>query len=207
MLEILSGKKGKVTVFSPHPDDAEAGCSGLMMSLIDHGWNADLVVMTDGSLGGDRDLRYEEQSRACAIMSVVPIYLDFRDGSLDGSSQPAISAVEKLILEGHSDLVLAPWHDDSHQDHRAASEIVLSAARDSHSILYYEMATSRNFNPTAFADIGDQFERKMQALKCHASQSEKRRSIELCARAMADYRGWQGRLSKAEGYAVERLHL
>lgn len=206
MLEVFSGKKGKVVVFSPHPDDAEAGCSGLLMSLIDHGWGADFVVMTDGSLGGDRDVRRAEQSRACVVMGVVPTYLDLTDGSLSDSAA-AISVVEGLILQSSPDLVLAPWHDDSHQDHRAASEVVVSAARDSHSILYYEMATSRNFNPTAFADISDQFERKMQALKCHVSQSEKRRSIETCARAMADYRGWQGRLAKAEGYAVERLQL
>ena len=51
----------KVLVIGAHPDDADTGCAGILGKLLDAGWEARLVSVTDGGAGTYRtDLPREE---------------------------------------------------------------------------------------------------------------------------------------------------
>jgi len=78
-------------------------------------------------------------------------------------------------------------------------------------LLFYEVPSSRNFNPTLFINIGPVIEKKYELLKLHKSQVHKTRvpylSILESARSMAIYRGNQARAKYAEGFVAYRVML
>ena len=51
----------RILVIGAHPDDADTSCAGLLSKLIDAGWEAKLISVTDGGAGTYRtDLSREE---------------------------------------------------------------------------------------------------------------------------------------------------
>ena len=41
----------RILVIGAHPDDADTSCAGLLSKLIDAGWEAKLISVTDGGAG------------------------------------------------------------------------------------------------------------------------------------------------------------
>ena len=101
--------------------------------------------------------------------------------------------------------------DDTHQDHRNVARAVITAARYTKNLLFYEVPTTQNFVPTVFSDIGAILGHKVRLLKCHRSQVYKTRvknlSIIETAKSTAVFRGYQDRVKYAEGFTPQRLLL
>ena len=78
-------------------------------------------------------------------------------------------------------------------------------------MLFYEVPTTNNFNPNVFVDIGTVLDKKMEALRAHASQIMKTNIEDLSildiAKSSAHFRGVQGRVPLAEGFVSERLFI
>ena len=107
--------------------------------------------MTDGDLGGDPVLRVEEE-RTCAKILGVRLELGhLKDGALDGPA--AVNLLEERLARNPADLILTHAPSDSHGDHRVLSESVLSAARRSASILFFEGPSTQSFLPALKIDI------------------------------------------------------
>jgi LmbE family N-acetylglucosaminyl deacetylase len=87
----------------------------------------------------------------------------------------------------------------------------VSATRYARNVLFYEGPTTVNFAPTVFIDIASEIDRKIDALNKHESQIGKTRiegtPISEIAQASAHFRGVQGRVRWAEGFAPLRLFI
>jgi len=62
----------QVLAFSPHPDDAEMGCGGLLLKLKDLGYTTVIVDLTEAELStnGDIETRRREAREATKILKL-----------------------------------------------------------------------------------------------------------------------------------------
>lgn len=200
----------RILGIGPHPDDLEIGCGGTFCKLAAQGHELSLLVMTNGSVGGDPRVRRAEQERAAAMLKARLYWGGFEDTSVQ-LGRELIRAVEKKLEEIEPDLVFVNYASDTHQDHRSVARAVETAARYAKNLVFYEVPTTMDFNPGVFVDIGTVITRKVTLLKCHRSQVYKTRvknlSIVESAKAAAMFRGYQDRVKYAEGFVPRRLLL
>jgi LmbE family N-acetylglucosaminyl deacetylase len=210
-MKISKGSKLKVLAVAPHPDDCEIGCAGTLIRLARAGHHVELAVLTRGNQGGQAGLREREQAAAARHYKAKAIHwLGFEDTQIP-TTKAGIDALERVMRGLKPDLVFAPWGEDTHQDHRATSSIVRSATRYTQNVLFYEVPSTIDFLPDTFVDISATLKSKYSALKAHKSQINKVNVADLsiidCARSMAQFRGYQGRVKAAEGFKSLRLLL
>jgi len=121
-----------------------------------------------------------------------------------------IDVIEKIIHEVKPDIIYAPTHKDTHQDHRHTGNAALSAGRRCKLILLYEGAsTQRDFIPQVFVDIKETFDLKRRIIRVFGSQlNGKRGGYTIAANAvvgLAQYRGYQAGLDVAEAFEVGKF--
>jgi len=202
----------KVLAVGPHPDDLEIGCGGTLIKYAQKGHDVFLLVITKGEMGGKGTTRYDEQLKAAEIVGARDVFWgDFVDTELLDKGNKIIHTVERFIDTIKPDFIFVNFLDDTHQDHRAVNRAVLSATRYVKNVLFYEVPTTNNFIPNVFVDIGSVLDKKVEALKAHASQITKTNIEDLTiidiARSSAHFRGVQGRIALAEGFVSERLFI
>jgi LmbE family N-acetylglucosaminyl deacetylase len=209
MKRFAGKKKLRILAIAPHPDDLEIGCGGTLIKLGQAGHEITLAIMTKGDAGGQSGLRQREQEAAARFYKAKKIHwLGFSDTRVPLSKE-SIDALDRVMREVKADMVFAPHAEDTHQDHRNTAQQVLSATRYTQNVLFYEVPSSVNFQPDVFVDISRVLEGKYKALRAHKSQVNKVNVADLsiidCARAMAHFRGYQGRVKAAEGFKALRL--
>lgn len=192
-----------------HPDDIEIGCGGTLIKYVQKKHNVFLFVFTDGSFGGDPDIRRMEQNDAIGHLGAQELYWgNFRDTELVNSRE-LILKLEDVIKKVKPDIVLMNYFEDVHQDHRAAAKAGISATRYIKEVLFFEVPTTQHFEPDIFVDIHDVLDKKLELLKVHASQVDKTKVENLTilesAAACATFRGYQGRVKYAEGFKALRM--
>lgn len=198
-----------VLAIGAHPDDIEIGCGGALIKFAKAGHKVYLLVLSDGSFGGDADVRRKEQQAAAKIMGAKNVYWGNLIDTEIVNNRELILKMDDLIKRLHPGVVFLNYFQDVHQDHRAAALAGISATRYVKEVLYYEVPTTHHFEPDVFVDIQDVLEKKMRLLKAHASQFEKTRvknqTIVESARSCANFRGFQGRVKYAEGFMALRI--
>ena len=200
-----------ILAIGAHPDDVEFGCGGTLLKYAGKGARIDLLVMTDGSRGGAARTRRAEQLRAARVLGARRIHWGgYRDTMLP-SVRRLIDRIERALRAVGPDFIFVNYPEDTHQDHRQVARAAVSATRYARNVLYYEGPTTVDFTPTVFIDIADEIDRKLQALRRHRSQVMKTRieGTAICeiAEASAHFRGVQGRVRWAEGFAPLRLFI
>ena len=186
----------RVLTIGAHPDDAEFGAGATLARWAREGSDITMCIVTDGSKGSwDADLpaadlvsrRKEEQSRAAAVLGATRvIHLGAVDGDL-AYSHTLRDELAEIIRKTKPDVVVThdPWQRyQLHPDHRAtglASTDAVVVAREPRAMAASDLEAHR---PTAIllwsADEPDHaepvddesFDAKVDALLCHASQSE-----------------------------------
>lgn len=179
-------------VVAPHPDDAELGMGGTIVRLIEQGLAVGILDLTDGEPTpfGDPETRARETARATRILGI-----PWREnlGLPNRSLEPTLKARARLAAvfrKVRPRWIFAPYWVDAHPDHTAATELV-EAARfwskltktempgEPHypqRILYYFCIHLRLIPQPAFVvDISDQWDRKLEAIRCYESQFSKGR--------------------------------
>jgi bacillithiol biosynthesis deacetylase BshB1 len=174
-------------VVAPHPDDAEIGAGGMLLRSKAQGLCVGVVDLTSGepTPHGSLEIRSRETAAASEILK-----LDWREnlGLSNRSLEPTLAARRALagvFRTTRPKIILAPYWEDAHPDHTAASQLVDAArfwSKLSKSdlpaepywpprILYYFSIHLRIHPKPAFVlDISDQIELKMQAIGCYESQ-------------------------------------
>jgi LmbE family N-acetylglucosaminyl deacetylase len=185
-----------------HPDDIEFGCGGTFAKWAAAGCEIRHLVCTDGSKGSwdpHEDLpllvgtRMEEQRTAARILggSEEVVFLGWPDGELE-DGLPQRRQVARWIRRIRPDVVLGhdPWRRYMlHPDHRHAGYLLTDAvvaARDPHFFPEAGLAPHRPEvlllweadEPDHVEDIGDQLDRKVEALLAHRSQFRSTLGIE-----------------------------
>lgn len=174
-------------VVAPHPDDAELGVGGTIALLIGRGWKVGILDLTTGEPTplGSLETRRRETAAANEVLGSPwrhNLGLPNRDLEPSLAHRRALAGVFRRVRPR---LLFAPYWEDAHPDHLAATQLVEAArfwSKLSKSdlegepfhpsrILYYFSVHLRIVErPNVVVDISAQQERKVRALRCYGSQ-------------------------------------
>src|ERR1700722_6365626 len=137
-LRSAAGETLSVLAVGAHPDDIEIGAGGTLLGLAasQPGIQVRYVVLT-----GSADRQEEARNAASAFVPSAELTIelfDLPEGRLPAAWGQVKQALESVAQTCSPDLILAPSHDDAHQDHRTIGEIVPTVFRD-HLYLSYEI--------------------------------------------------------------------
>ena len=175
-----------VLAIAAHRDDVELTCAGTLLRAVDAGHRTGILDLTAGETGtrGSAELREKEAARAAELLGVSERRnAGLPDAHLQNSDQMRRVVVEH-IRHFAPRVVILPFAVGRHPDHRRASELgrdacflaglaKYDAAGTPHrpfKILYALAYREDPVKPTFVVDITPQFERKMAAIRCYASQ-------------------------------------
>jgi LmbE family N-acetylglucosaminyl deacetylase len=222
----------RVMIVVAHPDDAEFSSAGTLAKFAAEGKHVVVVVCTSGDKGTARrdisspdlaSLRESEQLEASRRLGVAETVF-LRQG--DGELTPDLNFREKIVrqIRTHRPDILIT-HDPFrpyalHPDHRAvgitAVDSVYPTARDP---LYFPQHLEEGLEPHKVAelwlygaetpdhyvDISSSLDKKVHALKAHASQVGTAETLEQRMRERAEEVGKQGGLPMAEAFKVVKM--
>lgn len=198
-----------VLAVGAHPDDIELGCGGALAKHVAAGHRVTMLVVTRGEEGpGDSDVRIKEQLRAAEVLGVHELLWGqgFGDCRVSLQEFELVHLIEDAIEKASATIVYTHTANDSHQDHRVVSRCTLGAARWVSSIMTYGGPSALGFNPTAYIDISDCLDKKVEALMCHGSQVEASEKVSASwVRSSAEHYGFLCRRPFAEGFEPARL--
>lgn len=169
-----------------HRDDVELTCAGTLIRAVDHGHRIGILDLTAGETGtrGSADIRGEEAQRAADIMGVT----ERRNANLPDAHLRNDESTRRLLVEAIRHfaprVVILPFPVGRHPDHRVAAELGRDACflaglarypadgapHRPHKILHALAYREDAVQPTFVVDVSEQFERKMAAIRCYASQ-------------------------------------
>ncbi len=198
-----------ILALGAHPDDIEFGCGGTFLKFSKEENNIYFLVLTRGEYGGDPQLRHKEQEEALKLLGIKKIFWGgYTDTELP-NDRIIITHIDKIIQEVNPDEVYVNYIEDIHQDHRILARCTLAATRYIKKVFFYEDYTSSNFDPDIFVDIEDVLEKKQELIRLYESQVKKSYPTRLdmveTVRAMANFRGFQGKIKYAEGFKAFRF--
>ena len=202
-----------ILAIGAHPDDIEYGCGGALIKYSRLGHQVNLLIMTKGEVGarGNKTLRQKEQLRSSKILHAKKIFWGGYQDTQISLGKELITRIEKTVKEVNPTFIFVNYMDDTHQDHRAVSQATNTATRYTKNVLFYEVPSTQNFNPTVFIDIQGVLSLKLAALEAHASQVTATKIKDLTildsAKSNAIFRGIQGRVKYAEAFVPSRLFI
>jgi bacillithiol biosynthesis deacetylase BshB1 len=169
-----------------HPDDAELTCGGTLIKAVRQGYRAGIVDLTGGETGthGSQGLRATEAAKAAEVMGVT----ERRNAGLPDAGLFNTDATRRvvvgLIRHFRPRVVILPYPIGRHPDHRIASELCRDASylaglrnfpadgapHRPEKVLYTLAYREDPVKPSFVVDVSDEFETKLAAIRCYASQ-------------------------------------
>ena len=115
-----------ILVLPVHPDDAELGCSGVILKEIAAGRKVRIADLTRGELGtrGSAEIRAEEAASAAKILGIgVRENLGLPDGFFQNTAEYQLKVIA-AIRKYQPEIVITNAYHDRHPDHGRANELV-----------------------------------------------------------------------------------
>jgi len=173
-----------VLIIGAHFDDAELGAGGTAAKLVSEGKKVYKLTLTDNvtkfnqkNINVDYDSSRRQSAEACKVLGVHEI-TDFEpvECSTLAYNKEIMQRVEKVIYDYKIDTVFIHFGTDMNQDHVAASQICITAARHCSNILQYQSngyILDNVFYPTYFVDISNYVQVKRDALACYSNEHDR----------------------------------
>ncbi len=174
-------------VVAPHPDDAELGMGGTIVKMLAQNMRVGILDLTSGepTPQGSESLRKIETAKATDILGVT---WRGNAGLPNRSLEPTLEA--RAIIAGYIRTLrprwlFAPYWDDAHPDHVAATQLVEAArfwAKLSKTDMpgkpyhperiyyYYCIHLRLAIQPSFIIDISDQWDTKLRSILAYESQ-------------------------------------
>ena len=217
-----------VLAIGAHPDDIEIGCGGTISVLLDKGYRILPLVVTSGEEGdlhdskeqlGDRR-ESEARSSAAALGASDVIFLHEPDGLTNYSKGAKIKLIS-VLRELRPEIVFTHSSSDHFPDHQIVHRLAQDALVAASGPWYPEAGGSPHAVEKVYGyevwhpltryqmsiDISHVIERKLTALRCHASQTKGVDYLEA-VRGLALFRGAMTMRGKyAEVFEVLKTNL
>ena len=205
-------KQKIIVVITPHPDDAEASCGGLIANYIAAGDDVIILNMTGGEYGiwnkspeEARNIRTMEAKNAGDVLGAKEVFFGGIDAHLDIDSANT-EKLKKILMELNPDIVLSPWPMDVHNDHQATGILawrVFQDPRFKFDLYFYETTNTPHtktfqFVPTHYVDISNVMDLKKEATLQHKSQNPI--GWYYMYETLAEFRGYESDVKFAEAY-------
>lgn len=175
-----------ILAIAAHRDDVELNCGGTLIKAAAQGYRTAVLDLTQGEMGtrGSAAVRAEEASRAAEVLGLAAREnLGLPDAGVVNSLATR-AELARAIRRFRPAIVLAPSAQGRHPDHRVTAELVrdacfvaglaktdpATAAHRPRKILHCIAYREDYQKPTFVVDISEVFERKMEAVRCYASQ-------------------------------------
>ncbi len=212
-----------VLVVATHPDDAEISVGGTILQSRANGQSVGVVDLTTGepTPRGTDALRLKETEAASRVLALDwrhNLNLPNRRLQNDLAARRSLAGIFRLTRPA---IILAPYWEDAHPDHVAASALC-DAARFWSKLsrtdlpgepfhppkIYYYWSIHLRIHPAAsfVLDVSAHIDRKMEAIGCYASQvaagrSEEHPTLLDDIKDRARYWGWAIGTAYAEPFA------
>ena len=175
-----------ILAIAAHRDDVELTCAGTLIKAVKQGHSTAVIDLTAGEMGsrGDAKSRAAEAGAAARIMQLsARENIGLPDAAI--MNDPATREVlARAIRRFKPRVVIAPAQKSRHPDHRMTAELVRDACflaglaklapdvpkHRPHKVLHCVSFRQDFEKPTFVVDISDEFEQKMEAIRCYASQ-------------------------------------
>ena len=175
-----------VLAIAAHRDDIELTCGGTLIKAATQGHRTGILDLTEGELGtrGSATLRGQEAERAAAVLGVaVRENLGLPDAGIVNTPETR-RLIARVLRRLRPAIVIAPSQQGRHPDHRITAELVRDAcfvsglakiepALPKHrprKVLHCMTYREDHVRPTFIVDISNEFERKLEAIRCYGSQ-------------------------------------
>jgi LmbE family N-acetylglucosaminyl deacetylase len=218
-----------VVAVGAHQDD-EMSCMGTLIRCAARGDRITVISISNGDKGGQHDptipnsdiaaIRIQEAQSVAAELGAEYVCLGVEDEFVEDTRDVRLD-VTRLLRRVRADLVLTLPPTDYNIDHIRAGEITAHAALLSAintlriegsalarapAVMYMDSIVGLDFQPTHYVDISDQFDRKCDLLRKHASQMQSQPNITgwdlvTHAEVVGRFRGLQCGVRYAEGFA------
>jgi N-acetylglucosamine malate deacetylase 1 len=169
-----------------HRDDVELTCAGTLLRAVDAGHRTGILDLTAGETGtrGSAELREKEAARAAEVLGVS----ERRNAGLPDAHLQNTDQMRRVVVEHIRHfaprVVILPFAVGRHPDHRVASELGRDACFLAGLAKYdaagaphrpFQLLSALSYRedpvkPTFVVDITPQFDRKIAAIQCYASQ-------------------------------------
>jgi bacillithiol biosynthesis deacetylase BshB1 len=175
-----------ILAIAAHRDDVELTCGGTLIKASKRGQRTGILDLTQGEMGtrGSAELRGREAERAAEILGVsVRETLGLPDAGIENT--PATrEALARMIRRLRPRVVIAPALEGRHPDHRITAQLVRDACfvaglakvapevpkHRPLKILHCLTYRQDFLRPSFVVDVSDEFEQKMEAVRCYGSQ-------------------------------------
>ena len=200
-----------------HPDDTELTCGGTVIKMAEAGYRVGVLDLTAGESGsrGNAVLRDREAALASKVMGLAHREnLGMPDAGLENLREYKLKVAQK-IRDLRPRTVILPYWEGRHPDHYTTGRIGYEACflaglakqplegrpHRPHKIIYATQYVP-SLRPTFVVDITAQFEKKLKAILCFASQFSPQKDMQNLFPSGRDLRERVGSLARHFGLMI-----
>lgn len=213
----------KIVVIAPHTDDETLGAGGYLLKRKSEGDVIYWINVTNVKV--EYGYSIEEVKRWNEIIHMVSQKFNFKEvfdlalepSSLDKMEKSLLISMLRTCLDNiQPDIVLLPFYDDTHSDHRVVFDAAIACCKSFRNpqikkVMCMEIISEtdyaisdRGFLPNYFVDISDYIDEKVEILELYKSEVHESpfpRSVDAII-ALAKYRGASCYSHYAEAFRI-----